>query len=136
MSAPTRLPYGISFVKPGVHSGQYTFTRGDQTPDVSLGTYFVTAASAITITNFDGGERGKMIFIRCNTAGAVTIQDSAGGINIENIVMASSGGALGVFIYSATGGNAVMLNKEVMEFIHNGTDWDYVGNRVVINSML
>lgn len=134
MSAPTRLPYGISFVKPGVDSGQYTFTRGDQTPDVSLGTYFVTAASAITITNFDGGERGKMIFIRCNTAGAVTIQDSAGGINIENIVMAVSNGS--VFTISATGGNAVMLNKEVMEFVHNGTDWDYVGNRVVINSML
>lgn len=133
---PTRLPYGLSYVKPGANATDYTLVAGDQTPDVSYGTYFVTAASAITITNFDGGERGKLIYLRCNTGGAVTIQDSAGGINIENIVMASSGGALGVLIYSATGGNAIMLNKEVMGFAHNGTDWDYIGIRTVINTLV
>lgn len=131
---PTRLPYGLSFVKPGVASGEYTLVAGDQTPDVSMGTYFVTASSALTITNFDGGERGKIIFLRCNTGGAVTIQDSAGGINIENIVMAVTGGA--AFFLSATGGNAIMLNKEVMQFAHNGTDWDYVGIRTVINTLV
>lgn len=133
---PTRLPYGLSFVKPVAPSGEYTFPTGDATPDVSKGTYFVAATSVQTITNFDGGERGKLIFVRCSTGLIVTIQDSAGGINIENIVMASSGGALGNLIYSATGGNAVMLNKEVMPFMHNGTDWDYVGIRTVINTMV
>ena len=133
---PTRLPYGLSYVKPGANSVDYTLTLGDVTPDVSYGTYFATAASAITITNFDGGERGKVIHVFCNSAGAITIQNSAGGINIRNNVMASSGGALGVFIYSATGGNAVMLNNEVMTFLHNGTDWSYSGIRTVINTQI
>lgn len=131
---PTRLPYGLSFVKPGARSGEYTFTAGDQTPDVSLGTYFITGASALTITRFDGGERGKIIILRCNSAGATTIQNSAGGINITNIVMAVSNGS--VFTISATGGNAVMLNNEDMMFAHNGTDWDYVGTRTVVNTQI
>jgi len=130
---PSRFPYGISFVKPGVASSEYTFTAGDQTPDVSFGTYFVTGASSLTITRFDGGERGKIIFLRCNTGGAVTIQNSAGGINISNIVLANVGTAL---IYSASGGNAVMLNNEVMAFACNGTDWDYVGTRTVFSSQV
>lgn len=133
---PTRFPYGVSFIKPGALAGAYTFADGDATPDVSLGTVFFASTSVGTLTNFDGGELGKMIFVRCTTGGIVTIQDSAGGINIENIVMASSGGALGNLIYSATGGNAVMLNREVMQFVHNGTDWDYVGIRTVINTQV
>ena len=132
---PTRLPYGLSYVKPGARSAEYTFTAGDTTPDVSLGTYFITGASAITITNFDGGERGKIIYIRSNSGGATTIQNSAGGINISNIVMSVSNGS--VFAISATGGNALMLNREVMHFAHNGTDWDYVsGPRTAINTQV
>lgn len=131
---PTRLPYGLSYVKPGVASAEYTFTAGDQTPDVSYGTYFITAASSLTITNFDGGERGKVIYLRSNSGGATTIQNSAGGINIRNIVMAVSNGS--VFTISATGGNALMLNNEVAEFLNNGTDWDYVGIRTQVNTMV
>lgn len=130
---PTRLPYGLSYVKPGARSGEYTFTAGDQTPDVVLGTYFITGASAITITNFDGGERGKIIYVRSNSAGATTIQNSAGGINISNFVSSVSAGYI---LFSASGGNAVMLNREVMHFAHNGTDWDYVGTRAVINTQV
>lgn len=131
---PTRFPYGISFVKPGANSGEYTFTAGDQTPDVSMGTYFVTAASALTITRFDGGERGKIIFIRSNSGGATTIQNSAGGINIFNLVLFNSAGNIATL--SSTGGNAVMLNREVMQFAHNGTDWDYVGTRSVYSTQV
>lgn len=129
--APTRFPNGISFIKPGVASGSYTFVAGDQTPDVSLGTVFFTAASAITITRFDGGERGKVICVICNTGGAVTIQNSAGGINITNIVASNSAGYL---YYSATAGNAVLLNNEAATFVHNGTDWSYTGTRLVYNT--
>ena len=131
---PTRLPYGLSFVKPGVASVEYTFTAGDTTPDVSMGTFFVTAASSLTITNFDGGERGKVIFLFCNTGGAVTIQNSAGGITINNIVGATSNNQ--VITVSATAGNAVMLNNEVMQFMHDGTDWSYVGNRFVLSTQV
>lgn len=130
---PTRLPYGLSYVLPGANSGTYTLTLGSQTPSVALGTYFVTAPSALTLINFSGGERGKIIFIRCDSAGAVTVQNSAGGINIGNIVSSVSSGYM---LFSASGGNAVMLNREVMEFAHNGTDWDYVGTRSVINTQV
>lgn len=131
---PTRLPYGLSYVKPGVASGDYTFTAGDTTPSVLMGTFFVTGASSLTITNFDDGERGKVIYLYCNTGGAVTIQNSAGGINLNNIVGATSNNQ--VILVSATAGNAVMLNREVMEFMHNGTDWSLVGNRFVLSTQV
>ena len=131
---PTRLPYGLSFVKPGANSVEYTFTAGDVTPDVSMGTFFVTAASSLTITNFDGGERGKVIYLFCNSGGATTIQNSAGGININNIVGATSNNQ--VITVSATAGNAVLLNNEVAQFMHNGTDWSLVGNRFVISTQV
>lgn len=130
---PTRLPYGLSFVKPGASSAEYTLTLGSQTPDVSMGTFFVNAASAITITNFTGGERGKVISLYCDTGGAITIQNSAGGININNLVVADSG-AVNYLVYSATAGNAVLLSGETALFFHNGTDWSYVGTRVVYNT--
>ena len=132
---PTRLPYGLSFVKPGVAAAEYTFVAGDQTPDVSYGTYFVAeAASALTITRFDGGERGKIIFVRCSSGSITTIQNSAGGINISNMVLFNSAG--NVITFSATGGNAVLLNREVAQFAHNGTDWDYVGTRSVFSTQV
>lgn len=133
---PTRLPYGLSYVKPGARSGEYTFKSGDQTPDVSMGTYFFIASSGITITNFDGGELGKIIYVKANSGSLATIQNSAGGINITNIVVQNSGGGLGVLIYSATNGNAILLNEEVAQFAHNGTDWDYVGTRIVYNTLI
>lgn len=125
---PTRLPYGLSFVKPGVASTEYTFVAGDQTPDVSYGTYFVTAASALTITNFDGGERGKVIFVRSGSAGAITLQNSAGGINMRSMTVSVSAGILK---YASTG-NYVMGLYDVAQFAHNGTDWDQVGSLVTI----
>ena len=131
---PTRLPYGLSYVKPGVAAGEYTFVAGDTTPDVSYGTFFITGASSLTITNFDGGERGKVIYLYCNTGGAVTLQNSAGGITLNNIVGATSNNQ--VITVSATAGNAVMLNRECLEFMHNGTDWAMVGNRFVISTQV
>ena len=119
---PTRLPYGLSYVKPGARSGEYTFTAGDTTPDVSLGTFWATAASALTITNFDGGERGKIIYIYSGSNGATTIQNSAGGINTFASIGANSQGT----ITTVTTGNYLMQNREVMHFIHNGTDWSQV----------
>lgn len=130
---PTRFPYGISFVKPGVNSTEFTFTAGDNTPDVSMGTFFVTAASALTITRFDGGERGKIIYLFSNSGGATTIQNSAGGINLINVVGTTSAGSTVDF---TTGGNAVLLNNEAAAFIHDGTDWAMVGTRFVLSGQL
>lgn len=127
---PTRLPYGLSFVKPGARSTEYVFTAGDTSPDVSLGTFFQTAASALTITNFDGGERGKLIYIYSNSGGATTIQNSAGGINLFATV-ATIQGTSTLLAYSTTG-NYVMANREVLQFIYNGTDWSQVGPSVRI----
>ena len=132
---PTRLPYGLSYVKPGANSQEYTLAIGTQTPSVLMGTYFVNAASALTITNFTGGERGKIIFVRSNSGTFTTIQNSAGGINIAaNLVFFNSAGNIATL--SATGGNAIMLNREVMPFAHNGTDWDYIGTRAVYSTQV
>ena len=119
---PTRLPYGLSYVKPGAKSSEYMFTAGDTTPDVSLGTFFQIANSGITITNFDGGERGKAIFIYSGSGSVATIQNSAGGINVFGTIATNSAG----FLNSATTGNYLMANRETLMFMHNGTDWSQV----------
>ncbi len=119
---PSRLPYGISYIKPGAVAGAYTFTAGDQTPSVALGTVFFTAASALTITNFDDGERGKTIYLYSASGGATTLQNSAGGINMFAAAVVAITGSLG----TVTTGNYVMNNKEVLQFLHNGTDWSQV----------
>lgn len=119
---PTRLPYGISFIKPGARSGDYQLVAGDTTPDVSLGTVFFTASSGVTITNFDGGERGKVIIIISNSASVTTIQNSAGGINVNALVTTISSGYL---TYSSSG-NYVMGAKDAIQFVHNGSDWTQV----------
>lgn len=116
---PSRFPFGLSYIKPGALSGSYTFTAGDTTPDVSLGTVFFTAASALTITNFDGGERGKIIYLFSNSDGATTIQNSAGGINVFATVATVSSS----FIKYSSTGNYLMTNNETLQFLHNGTDW-------------
>ena len=127
----SRFPNGISFVKPNVsavNTGAYYFTAGDQTPDVSQGSFFITAASAITITNFDNGQLGQILTVYAPSGGAITIQDSAGGINLTNLVYTISATFLQV---SANTGNAVMNANEMIQFFHNGTDWSQVGTRIV-----
>lgn len=124
---PTRLPYGLSFVKPGVASSAYTITNGDTTPDVSMGSFFVAPTSQTTITNFTNGERGKIIFVY-STTNLTTIQNSAGGINVFSTVATVSSSYLK---YSSTG-NYTMAANESMIFIHNGTDWSQVGASVRI----
>ena len=123
---PTRLPYGLSFVKPGADSKAYTFAAGDVTPDVKMGTVFFNSTSAATITNFDGGERGKIIIVACNSSSIITIQNSAGGINCLNALVTNSAGFLK---YSSTG-NLLMANNESLMFVHDGTDWSSVGSLV------
>jgi hypothetical protein len=120
---PTRLPYGLVFIKPGAVAGAYTFTAGDQTPDVSLGTVFFTAASALTITNFDGGERGKIIIVFSNSDGATTIQNSAGGINTFSVIGSNSAGFVK---YSSGTSTYLMTNNESLMYLHNGTDWSQI----------
>lgn len=127
----TRFPNGISFVKPNVasaFSGAYYFTPGDQTPDVAQGSFFITAASALTITNFDNGELGKVLFVYSPSGGATTIQDSAGGIQLQSLVYNVSANIVKV---TTNTGNAVLVAGEILQFIHNGTDWSQVGTRIV-----
>lgn len=120
---PTRIPFGLSFIKPGAVSGAYTFTAGDQTPDVSLGTVFFTASSALTITNFDGGERGKVIIVFSNSGSVTTIQNSAGGINTFSVIASNSAGFVK---YSSGTSTYLMENKEALMYLHNGTDWSQI----------
>ena len=131
--SPTRLPYGLSYVIPGAPTSAYVIGTS-ATPDVSYGTYFVANASNTTITNFAGGERGKIIYLRAETGGVVVIQNSAGGIRANGIVYALSNGTF--IVQSSTAGNITMLSGETLHFAHNGTDWGMVGSRVVATTMV
>ena len=136
MSTPTRLPYGLSFVKPNlmtVQTQQYLLQTGSS-PDVSLGTWFAATLSSNTIINFAGAERGKLLFIECQTGGVVVLQNSVGGIRFNNIVMATSNNQ--VLTVSATAGNATMLNGETLGFVHDGTSWSMLGDRLVISTQV
>lgn len=127
MGVPTRLPYGLSFVKPsalfGATSGQSILGTGSS-PDVSMGTYFAVNFSSNTIINFAGGERGKIIFINCQTGGVTIIQNSAGGIAFQNIIGTTSAGST---ISFTTAGNITMLNNEILGFMFDGTEWNMLG---------
>lgn len=130
--SPTRFPYGVSFVKPGANSTEYVLESG-ATPDVSFGTYFIRSESSNTISNFEGGERGKVIFLKCSTGSVVIIQNSAGGIRLTNIVGTTSAGSTVSF---TTGGNITMLNGETIGFMHDGTDWQMLGTRFVLSTQI
>ena len=122
---PTRLPYGLSFIKPGAKSKAYTFTAGDVTPDVSMGTVFFNSTSNAIITNFDGGEIGKIIIVACNSTSIMTLANSAGGINALSYVAAAS--AAGV-VTVTTGGNYAMVKGEAKAFVYTGTNgWSELG---------
>jgi len=120
---PTRLPYGLSFIKPDAPATAYTFVAGDTTPDVPQGTVFFTAASAVTITNFDGAERGKVIFVTSMSNGAITLQNSAGGIQMRSVIGTNSAGICKI----TTGGNYLMRDVETVGLIYTGTTWCEIG---------
>ena len=137
---PTRLVTGLSFLRPvtaAASSGGWTFTAGDQTPDVSLGTFFVAnAASAITITNFDvatlptgGQENGRIIYVLSQTGGVTTIQDSAGGIRTSRMTLVQNGTTQ---LTITTGGNLVMQNNELICFIRYAGSWIQLDKSVQI----
>ena len=126
----TRFPNGVSFVKPDVaaaQSGAYYFSPGDVTPDVKQGSFFVCAASAVTILNFDNGQLGQILNVYAPSGGAITIQNSAGGIQLTDLVYNVSANILKV---TTNTGNSLLNAGEVIQFIHNGTDWSQVGTRV------
>jgi hypothetical protein len=129
---PTRLPYGVSFIKPNVaaNSGNFMFVAGDVTPDVGLGTFFLAnATSAVTITNFDGGEIGKIIYVLSTTASITTIQDSAGGIITSRMVIAPYASGSGVVV--TTAGNLVLQVNELVGFIKGwGGSWYQIDKSV------
>ena len=135
---PTRLPYGLSLSKPlyGANSNIVILDTATATPDCRLGSYFLAQASGPTITNFVGGERGKLLFLECQTGGVVILQNSAGGIRMNNIVVLLSGGAQAILTLSATAGNATMLNGETLGFVHDGTSWSLIGDRIAISTQV
>lgn len=141
---PTRLPYGISYCRPGANTTlstatQYVLQNSSSTlfatPNVDYGTYFVANVSGL-ITNFvgNGRELGRVLYIKCETGGVVVLQNSAGGIIFNNIVGATSNNQ--VITVSSTAGNLTMLNGEVLEFINDGVSWCMVGDRFVISTQV
>lgn len=126
----TRFPNGVSLTRPyiGGNSASLMFTAGDQTPDVSLGGFFVAApTSIVTLTNFDAGARdvqtldGKVIYVLAISAGMNVIQSSAGGIITSRLVITTTGGS--PFVSVATAGNLTLQNNELVSFIRYGNSW-------------
>lgn len=136
MSRPTRLPYGLSYVKPFTNSIEYTL-ENSVTPNVSNGTYFLAANSAITITHFLGGERGKVIHVTANSGNATTLLNIHLAANdilwLNNIVYSISSG---IMKYSSTGGNITLLDGETITLVHTGLYWSQIGTRFVDLNMI
>ena len=109
-----RIKYGLAlgpYGTVGTTSSQNLLPPGDTTPDISGGSYFLTAnTSATTITYFDGRlegglpgvEEGKIIFILFRDSNT-TISNGA------NLVLADTGGAFQT-------GQTLML-------IHSNSSW-------------
>ena len=116
----TRFPYGLAVAKPGeaVKGMSSLLLQASATPSVKDGSFFYTAKSALTITDFTSGSLGQIIFITSRSNGATTLQNSAGGIVIWSGVGANSAG-----IVTVTTGNYVMQNEETKSFINTGTSW-------------
>ena len=130
---PTRLPYGLSFIKPGENAADYTLAKVG-TPNVSMGTYFVVPATTLTITGFAGGEIGKVIIVvgKSDATTAVTLQNSAGGIRINSIIATNSAGILK---YSSGTSNYLMGNNDVLSFVYcgKGSGWAQIGSKIRID---
>jgi len=118
----TRFPYGISTIKPGESASNFTL-EASATPSVANGTFFLTAASAITITNFAGGEVGQIIYVSSNSAGATTLANSSGGIRTWSVIGTVSADICKV----TTAGNYLMKEEETMAFVYTGTTWTEIG---------
>jgi hypothetical protein len=105
---PTRFVTGVGYIRPGLagaNTAQYTFTAGDVTPDVAKGTVWFCSESAVTITNFDGGELGQTIFVKNGEASNV-LQHSAGGI-----------------YFSSSATNLTMTTNQCLQFVNDGSQW-------------
>jgi hypothetical protein len=78
-----------------------TFTANDVSPDVSGGNVFDTANTSVTITTFDGGTAGQVIYIIFHDA-ATTIDESG------NILLSAA--------FTST------LN-DTISFVFDGSNW-------------
>jgi len=74
---PTRLPTGLSFVRPGARTAEYTATDGDTTPDVSKKTVLFCGTSGVTIVQFDGIELGQSLLVYSNSATVTTLANNS-----------------------------------------------------------
>ena len=89
-----------------------TFIGSDLTPDVASGSYWKTHASVQTLTHFDGGTVGQLLFVE--STAAVTFDVS------ENVVCG--------------GTDVVTADGDLTSWIYNGTDWLCIGGVMDLNS--
>ena len=106
----------------GTARARLVFTSGDTTPDISTGDFWLANNSGATsITNFDGGSTGSVIYVVANNA---------------NTTLVDSGTSSGISLLG--GANYTMAQYEGKTFVQNGTDWwievggknDYFNNDV------
>ena len=91
----------------GTARARLVFTSGDTTPDVSTGDFWLANNSGATsITNFDGGSTGSVIYVVANNA---------------NTTLVDSGTSSGISLLG--GANYTMAQYEGKTFVQNGTDW-------------
>ena len=82
-----------------------TFIASDTTPDVASGSYWLTHASTQTLTHFNGGTVGQLLFVE--STAAVTFDVS------ENV--------------KCGGTDVVTADGDLTSWIYNGTDWLCIG---------
>ena len=89
-----------------------TFLASDTTPDVASGSYWLTHASTQTLTHFNGGTVGQLLFVE--STAAVTYDVS------ENVVCG--------------GTDVVTADGDLTAWIYNGTDWLCIGGVMDLDS--
>lgn len=102
---------GTGFVGADTIPDLVTFTAADATPTVLVGRVFKTDSGALTITDFDDGTAGKVIFIE--SAGAIVF-DTTTAVDSSHNLDGSSGD-----ITTASGDITVWQTSD-------GTTWDLI----------
>ena len=77
-----------------------TFTSGDTTPNISAYKYWQTHTGTLTITDFDGGILGDIIYIK--SKGTVTFDVTGSGLKGGDTDLVTADGDLTCWLYDGT----------------------------------
>jgi len=89
-----------------------TFTDLDTTPSISAGNYFVISnTGATTITDFDGGVSGQLVFLQCSGTDIGTIISDAPPLFLAGAFTCTTGDTIVLLSETAGSGNWLEISR-------------------------